>query len=135
MFLKHAGEMLGVFEAEEVGGFADGLTFMQKSGGSLHDEVTNDGGCCLARSLTYKVTEIVGRKKQFLGAITDGGQAKLTLPSFAIIAFQQVVKAFQQVIVGCGLRLELTFIEHGAIFQYQFEVSDDDAAQVFVIRL
>ena len=128
VFLEHAGEMLGIFEAEGVGSFGDGLAVVQKGCGSLHDEVTDDSSSRFTRSLTDKVAEIVGRKKQFLGAITDGGQAKLTLPSFAIIAFQQVI-------VGCGLRLELTFIEHGAIFQYQFEVSDDDAAQVFVIRL
>ena len=135
MFLEHAGEVLGIFEAKEVGGFADGLTFMQKSGGSLHDEVTNDGGCCLTRGLTDKVAEIVGRKKQFLGAITDGGQAKLTLPSFTIIVSEQVVKALQQIIVGIGFGLKLALVEHRAILQYQFEVSNDDAAQVFVIRL
>ncbi len=87
MFLEHAGEMLGIFEAEGVGSFGDGLAVVQKGCGSLHDEVADDSGCCLARSLTDKVAEIVGREKQFLGTIADGGQAKFVLAAFIIIAF------------------------------------------------
>ena len=32
--LEHAGEVLGIFKAEEVGGFCDGLPVVQKSDGS-----------------------------------------------------------------------------------------------------
>ena len=87
MFLEHACEVLGIFEAKEVGGLADGLAVMQKSGGSLHHEVTDDSSSCLTRSLTHKVAEIVGREKQLLRTITDGGQAKFVLTAFIIIAF------------------------------------------------
>ena len=87
MFLEHTGEMLGVFEAEEIGGFGDGLSVMQKGDSFLHDEVADDDGCCLAGGLTDKVAEIVGREKQFLGTIADGGQAKFVLAAFIIIAF------------------------------------------------
>ena len=58
MLLEHAGKVLGIFEAEEVGGFADGLTFMQKSGGSLHHKVADDSGSSFTCSLTHKVAEI-----------------------------------------------------------------------------
>ena len=100
MFLEHAGKVLGIFEAEEVGGFCDGLPVVQKSGGTLHHEVTDDGGSSFTCCLTHKVAEIVGRKKQLLSTITDGGQAKLALPSFAIIVSEQVIESFQQIVVG-----------------------------------
>ena len=135
MFLEHTGEMLGVFEAEEIGGFGDGLSVMQKGDSFLHDEVADDDGCCLAGGLANEVAEIVGRKEQFLCTITDSGQTEGALAAFIVIAVQQVVESFQQIVVSCGFCLKLTLVENRAIFQYQFEVSDDDAAQVFVIRL
>ena len=54
MFLELAGEVLGIFETEEVRGLADGFAIMQVSGGSLHHEVADDGCGCLACSLTDK---------------------------------------------------------------------------------
>ena len=57
------------------------------------------------------------------------------MAAIAVIAAQQVVEAFQQVVVGCGLGFKLPLIEDGAILQNQFEIGDDDAAQVFVVGL
>ena len=88
MLLKLAREVLGIFEAEEVRGLADGFAIMQVSGGSLHHEIADDESCSLTCSLTHKVAEVVGRKEQLLSAITDGGQAKLALTSFIIIVFE-----------------------------------------------
>ena len=88
MFLELAGEMLGIFESEEVRGLADGFAIMQVSGGSLHHEIADDESCSLTCSLADKVAELVGRKEQLLSAITDGGQAKLALTSFIIIVFE-----------------------------------------------
>ena len=135
VLLERASEVLGVFEAEEVGGLGDGLAVAQVGGGFLHDKVADDGGGSLAGGLTDEVAEVVGREEQFLGTITDGGQAERALAAFAVIAAQQVVEAFQQVVVGCGLGLNLPLIEDGAILQNQFEIGDDDAAQVFVVGL
>ena len=73
MLFEHAGEVLGVFEAEEVGGFGDGFSAVQEGGGLLHHEVADDGGGCLTSGLADEVTKIVGREKQLLGTITDGG--------------------------------------------------------------
>ena len=88
MFLELACEVLGIFESEEVRGLADGFAIMQVSGGSLHHEIADDESCCLTCSLADKVAKVVGRKEQFLSAITDGGQAKLALTSFIIIVFE-----------------------------------------------
>ena len=87
--------MLGIFKAEEVGSLGDGLSVVKIDGGSLHHEVADDGGSCLACGLTHKVTEIVGREKLLLGTITDGGQAKLALTPFAIIVSEQIIETFQ----------------------------------------
>ena len=134
MLLELAGEVLGIFEAEEVGGFGDGFAIMQVGGGSLHHEIADDGGGCLACCLTDEIAEVVGRKEQLLRTITDGGQTELALTSFAIIVSEQVIEALQLIVVDCNLRLELTLIESGTILQYQFEVSDDDAAQMLAVR-
>ena len=59
MFLERVGEVLGVFEAEEVGGLGDGLVVAQVGGGFLHHEVADDGGGSLASGLTDEVAEVV----------------------------------------------------------------------------
>ena len=95
VFLEHTGEVLGVFETEEVRGFGDGLSAVQEGGGLLHHEVADDGGGCLTSGLADEVTKIVGREKQLLGAVSDGGQAEGALAAFIIIAVQKSIKTFQ----------------------------------------
>ena len=87
MSLEHTGEVLGVFESEDVRGFGDSLPVVKEGGGLLHHEVADDGGGCLTSGLADEVTKIVGREKQLLGTIADGGQAKFVLASFIVIAF------------------------------------------------
>ena len=60
VFLEHTGEVLGIFEAEEIGGFGNGFPLVQEGGGLLHHEVADDGGGCLTSGLADEVAKIVG---------------------------------------------------------------------------
>ena len=63
MLFEHAGEMLWVFEAEEVGGFCDAFAITKAGCGLLHHEVADDDSRCLTRALTDEIPEVVGRKE------------------------------------------------------------------------
>ena len=97
ILLELAGEVLGILEAEALSGFGDGGTTEQERLGALHDEATDVGGGGLARQFADDVTEIVGRKKKFLGAVFDGGQAQRALNAVVVVMLKQVLEAGQQV--------------------------------------
>lgn len=74
LFLEHAAEVGGIFEAELVGGFG-----YRQTGGklvfNLADDIPPDlPPRAFARHLLYQVAEIVGRHAEVLGAYVHGRQ-------------------------------------------------------------
>ena len=97
MFLKLAGEVLGIFEAEAFGGFGDGFAGEQERLRALHDETADVGDGRLARQFANQVAEIVGGQEKLLGAVLDRGQAQRALDAVVVVMLKQVLEARQQV--------------------------------------
>ena len=85
MLLELACEVLWIVESETFGSLRDSGSAHQELLGTLHDETADMGGGGVARQFTDQVTEIVGRKKQLLGAVFHGRQSHLSLHAVVIV--------------------------------------------------
>ena len=73
LFLKQAGEVLGVLEAEGVGYLADGVGGRGEAVTGLSDEVLLDELLrTVARLGFHEVAEVVGREVQRVGEVAHG---------------------------------------------------------------
>ena len=89
--------MLGIFEAEALGGFGDGRALKQERLRVLHNETADVRGGGFARQFADQVAEVVGGQEEFLSAVFDGGQAHRALGAIVVIMLQEVFEARQQI--------------------------------------
>ena len=120
MALERAREMLGIVEPQHFCCFGDGVASVEQLLGALHDETADGRRGVVARHLTDEVAEVVGREKQFLGTVAHGRQAVLTVELLVVVALQQGIEAYQQVVgLALGLGLELAVVESRTVLKKQ----------------
>ena len=94
---EESGEMIGEFEAEEVGGFGDVVTVHQQALGLVDDVIVDVSDGCAACGLVDDVAEVTRRIGQFGSTVSNGRQAMSKLPILAEILLEQGMETFQQV--------------------------------------
>ena len=122
--LEQSAEMMGVFEAQQVGHFTDDETFHQKGFRLIDDEGMDVSDGCSAGGVVDHITEVACRIGQFGCTVCNGGKSSLMLQTFGEIVDQQTVKAFQDVAFAAFLLRQLPLIDSLAIIQNQLQVTD-----------
>lgn len=79
MFLEETSEVLGVFEAEGVGGLSGSEPADQQTLGTVDQKALNDLCWTLSRNTSHHISEIAGRQAEFRSAIFHVGQTVLSL--------------------------------------------------------
>ena len=134
MTLERTREMLGIVEPQHFCCFGDGVANGEQLLGALHDEAADGRGGIVARHLADEVAEVVGREEQLLGTVAHGGQAVLAVEALVVVALQQGIEAYQQVVgLALGLGLELAVVEAGTVFENQLEIGHHDGLQALVV--
>ena len=111
MFLEETGEVLGVFEAEGVGGLGGGEPTDQQALGATDKEALDDLCGTLARNTSHHIAEIAGRQAEFGGAIFHVRQTVLPLQTSRVIVGEYSLESRLQVVLSLGGILKLTLIE------------------------
>ncbi len=79
MFLEETGEVLRIFEAEDIGGLGGGEATDQQALGTVDEETLDDLRGTLARNAPHHIAEITRRQAELGGAIFHVGQSELPL--------------------------------------------------------
>ena len=126
--LEHAGEMLRILEAQQLGRLRHSVPAHQQVAGPLHDEAPNGVTGRVAGELADEVAEIIGRQKEFLRAIFHGGQAMNLIGSLVVITGEQVLEAREQVTAGLRRHGQLLRVKARDVFQNELDISHHDVA-------
>ena len=98
MLLKHPCEVLRIFKAQLFCRARNTGSADKQILGFLHDKTADDVAGRVVSHLADEVSEIVGRKKEFLGAVFHRRKSVGSLLSLIIVASEQVLKPSEQVI-------------------------------------
>lgn len=123
MLLENPAEVVRIVEPEFVGYFADALVRFGKQLFYLcHGRELDVFLCGFTRLFLYQVTEIIGRKAYFIGAILYGGQTYCLGLVGVKIFVQQFLKLVQHTAVTHLPGNELAFIETHTMIEQCFYV-------------
>ena len=127
MLLEETGEVLRVFEAEGVGGLADGEAADQQTLGTVNEKALYDLHGTLPGDASHHVAEVTGRQAEFGGTVFHVGQAVLPLQAMFVIVGKHLLKSRQQVALSAGGILKLTMIKQPCIVTHQQDIVLQDA--------
>lgn len=133
--LEHAGEVLGVFEAQLARHLVDGPAAEDEVLGTPDDELAYVVLRALAKGIADDVAKIARRQAQFAGAMLHAGQSVLLLHAVRIVVGQHLLESAEDVAALSRHLLILATVESVAVVEYEQDVVADDVVVPECLRL
>ncbi len=127
--------MLGILEAQVVGGIGDGFACGKLVLGELDDVVADMLAGGLARGLLDEVAEVVGAHAELVGAILHRRKPQLILSLLVVVIPQQGIETLQEVVVLQLSGQELAVVEPLAIVEQGLYEAHHDAVLVGIVAV